>query len=185
MPKVFWPNKVYRWHSLYTEQWKWNVLCRTLAHGASLYFSDPFQTDAKHQVRKFTFPNTSALMWARPLTAQTPSIKSPRPLREGFSATTRSIMSFTLAVVLSISSSSVLSLATVLWMHHLHFPARALFVLHRLIHFKLLPNSSPLPPLESSPFVPQRDPEPSQATSVCLFYFVLFSFIHYLFIYLF
>lgn len=31
-----------------------------------------------------------------------------------------------------------------------------LFVLHRLIHFKLLPNSSSLPSLERSPFVPQN-----------------------------
>lgn len=151
------------------------MLCRTLAHGASLYFSDPFQTDAKHQVRKFTFPNTSALMRARPLTAQTPSNRSTKAFKRRVQCHHKvhivlhssSYWCYQSAVPLS-------SLAAVLWMHPLHFPARALFVLHRLIHFKRLPNGSPLPPLESSPFVPQRDPEPSQAISVCQMTWALF-----------
>lgn len=97
---------------------------------------------------------------ARPLTAQTPSTKSTKPLKEGFSATTRSILSFTPAVIGAINQ---LLLCPVFGHCALDasfaFSSQSpLFVSHRLIHFKLIQNSSPLLPLERSPFFAPEGP---------------------------
>lgn len=160
---------------------KWNVLCRTSALSASLCFSDPFQADAKLSMRLESSPFLTQVH------SQGQGHFQHRPSKSLKTFKRRAQCHHKVHIVLHSSSywcyQSALSLSS-LWplgfrciFWGLHFPARNgtfLFVLHRLIHFKLLPNSSPLPCLERGPFVPQRNPGHSQAVSVCQMTWALF-----------
>lgn len=118
---------------------KCSVLCRTFAHRASSSFSDPFHVDAKYQFGKFTFSNTSASPRARPLAALTIHQKP-----KGFERRAQSHHSAAIHQQLLCPLFGYCALEA-----SFPFPSQSpLFVLHTLIHFKLLPSSSPLPPRE-------------------------------------
>lgn len=106
-----------------------------------------------------SFSNTSALTRAGPLTAQPGSIKSKKGFRERVQChhkvhiVLHSSIHWGSPAAVSLSSVWPLCSGCIFWGPALSSQS-PLFVLHRLIHFKLLPNWSPLPPFERSLCVP-------------------------------